>query len=76
MTAPPDETLGLLDGPRRLVLAAVLDRVIPQDDYPSATEAGVVNFIERNAGAGFGAAWHLLLSGLDDLDAEVVSTLV
>ncbi len=54
MTVPPDETLALPDGPRRLVLAAALDRVIPKDNYPSATEAGVMNFIERNAGAGFG----------------------
>jgi choline dehydrogenase-like flavoprotein len=73
MTAPLDETPALPDGPRRLVLAAALDRVIPRDNYPSATDAGVMNFIERNAGAGFGAAWRLLLSGLDDLDAEAGS---
>ena len=54
MTAPPDETLALPDDPRRLVLAAALDRVIPEDNYPSATGAGVMDFIERNAGAGFG----------------------
>ena len=73
MTGPPDETLALPDGLLRFVLAAALDRVIPEDNYPSATEAGVMNFIERNAGAGFGSAWPLLLSGLDDLDAEARS---
>jgi choline dehydrogenase-like flavoprotein len=53
-------------------LAAALDRVIPEDNYPSATEAGVMNFIHGAAGS-FGAMWPLLLSGLDDLDAEAKS---
>jgi choline dehydrogenase-like flavoprotein len=57
---------------RRLVLTAALDRVIPEDNYPSATSAGVMNFIEGAAGS-FGAMWPLLLSGLDDLDAEAKS---
>jgi choline dehydrogenase-like flavoprotein len=73
VTAPHDETLALLDGARRVTLAAALDRVVPEDRFPSATGAGVMDFIERNAGAGFGAAWPLLLSGLDDLDAEAKS---
>ena len=47
--------------------------MIPKDNYPSATEAGVMNFIERNAPSGFGPAWPLLLSGLNDLDAEAGS---
>jgi choline dehydrogenase-like flavoprotein len=63
----------LLDAPRRATLAAALDRVIPEDLYPSATGAGVMDFIERNAGAGFGATWPLLLSGLEDLDTEAKS---
>ena len=71
MTELSRETVDLSAG-RRLVLAAALDRVIPEDNYPSATGAGVMDFIEGTAGS-FGATWPLLLSGLDDLEAEAKS---
>jgi hypothetical protein len=71
VTEPAGETPDLPAG-RRLVLSAALDRVIPEDEYPSATSAGVMNFIEGAAGS-FGPMWPLLLSGLDDLDAEAKS---
>ncbi len=73
MTAPHDGTPLLLDGARRVTLAAAVDRVVPEDNFPSATQAGVMDFIERNAPAGPGAEWPLLLNGLDDLDAEAKS---
>jgi choline dehydrogenase-like flavoprotein len=73
VTAPPRGTPALPDGPRRLVLAAAVDRVIPEDGYPSATGAGVMNYMDRNAGAGFGETWSLLQIGLDNLDAEAKS---
>ena len=71
MNEPAGGTPDLPAG-RRLVLTAALDRVIPEDNYPSATAAGVMNFIEGATGS-FGATWPLLLSGLDDLDAEAKS---
>ena len=71
MTELSRETVDLSAG-RRLVLAAALDRVIPEDNYPSATGAGVMDFIEGTAGS-FWATWPLLLSGLDDLEAEAKS---
>jgi hypothetical protein len=35
-------------------LAAACDRLIPADDYPSASEAGVVDFIDLQLATGWG----------------------
>jgi len=48
--------------------AAVVDQIIPPDDLPGASEAGVVHFIDQ-ALAGFAAGQAALLkTGLADLD--------
>jgi hypothetical protein len=54
-------------------LQAVLDRLIPADDYPGAWEAGVGDYIARQLE---GDSRHLLPSyrlGLDAMDAEAVT---
>lgn len=54
-------------------LRAVLDRLIPADDYPGAWEAGVGDYIARQLE---GDSHHLLTSyrlGLDAMDAEAVT---
>jgi hypothetical protein len=54
-------------------LRAVLDRLIPADDYPGAWEAGVGDYIARQLE---GDSKHLLASyrlGLDAIDAEAVT---
>ena len=54
-------------------LQAVLDRLIPADDYPSAWEAGVGDYIARQLE---GDSKHLIASyrlGLDAMDAEAVT---
>ena len=54
-------------------LHAVLDRLIPADDYPGAAEAGVGDYIARQLE---GDSRHLLPTyrlGLDAVDAEAVT---
>jgi len=54
-------------------LQAVLDRLIPADDYPGAWEAGVGDYIAQQLE---GDSKHLLASyrlGLDAMDAEAVT---
>lgn len=48
----PDRSF-LTDAERRFVAAAA-DRLIPADDFASATEAGVVDFIDDQLARGFG----------------------
>jgi hypothetical protein len=59
-----------LEPKQRAVLEAAMNRLIPEDDYPSATGAGVINYLERLAGDGREPWWPLLFTGLADLDAE------
>jgi gluconate 2-dehydrogenase gamma chain len=62
----PQEALGF---------AAVVDQIIPPDDLPGASEAGVVYFIDQALG-GFAAGMAgLLKEGLADLDARARSAL-
>jgi len=54
-------------------LRAVLDRLIPADDYPGAWEAGAGDYIARQLE---GDSKHLLTAyrlGLDAMDAEAVT---
>src|SRR5580698_731342 len=67
---PPPGRPVSLSQTQRSALAAALDRVIPVDDYPSATGAGLMNYVDRHAPDGLGPTWPLLVAGLDDLNTE------
>lgn len=59
-----------LDG---AVLRALIDRIVPKDEYPSAGEAGVGEFLARIT-SGEMAHWRSALAqGLRDLDAEAIA---
>src|SRR4029453_8215779 len=53
----------------RLQLAALVDRVIPRDAFPSAIEAGFFEFIARNAGS-LSALVDALRPGLARLEQQ------
>jgi hypothetical protein len=44
-------------------LTAACDTLIPRDDYPSASEAGVVDYIDLQMATGYGAGAGLYLQG-------------
>lgn len=44
-------------------LALLCDTLIPQDDFPSASQAGVVDFIDLQLAGGYGRGEHLYLNG-------------
>lgn len=44
-------------------LAAAVDRLIPQDDWPSASQAGVVTYIDRQLAGDFGRGARMYLAG-------------
>jgi hypothetical protein len=57
------------------ILRAVIDRIIPADEYPGGWEAGVGNYIQRQLTSG--DLQHLVQTyreGLDALDAEALVT--
>jgi choline dehydrogenase-like flavoprotein len=54
-------------------LRAVLYRLIPADDYPSATDAGVLEYLLRHAEGDLASGWQRLQTGLQDLDVEARS---
>lgn len=54
---------------QRLVLAAAVDRVVPADEWPSASSLGAVEYLEGNAEGDLSAWWPAMLAGLDELDA-------
>ncbi|SDW67337.1 gluconate 2-dehydrogenase subunit 3 family protein [Roseicitreum antarcticum] len=48
-------------------LAAACDTLIPEDDYPSATQAGVVDFIDFQLATDYGRGARLYMQGPHDL---------
>jgi len=44
-------------------LALLCDTLIPQDDFPSASQAGVVDFIDLQLAGGYGRGEHLYMDG-------------
>lgn len=44
-------------------IAAAVDRLIPQDDHPSASQAGVVTYIDRQLAGPFGQGERMYLAG-------------
>lgn len=51
-------------------MRAVLDRLIPADDYPSATQAGIFEYLVRHAKGDLAPGWPAVLAGLDEIEAE------
>ena len=54
-------------------LRAVIDRIVPPDDFPGAWDAGVGKFLEGLWAADTGRSEYFQL-GLSDLDREAVSS--
>ncbi|SDP08242.1 Choline dehydrogenase [Paenibacillus sp. yr247] len=55
------------------ILEAVADRMIPKDIWPSATEGGVLGYLERRAGEDVATWMDLIEPGLRALDAEAIA---
>ncbi len=58
-----------MDESTRQILIAVIDRIIPQDDFPSASEAGVMGYLEPQLHTGAAVHLPIILAGLRGLDA-------
>jgi hypothetical protein len=54
------------------VLRAAVDRIIPRDDFPSAWEAGVGDYIARQLEGDLAALAESFAAGLAALDAEAL----
>ncbi|MCL6442232.1 MAG: gluconate 2-dehydrogenase subunit 3 family protein [Alicyclobacillus sp.] len=59
--------------PIRPILAAVADRMIPGDAWPSATDAGVLEYLERHAAEDVTTWKDLIEPGLRALDGEAMA---
>jgi hypothetical protein len=53
-------------------LRAIADRIIPADDYPSAWEAGMSDYLLKQFERDLKGAVELYRAGLDGLDAEAL----
>ncbi len=51
-------------------MEAVSDRLVPEDEWPSATGAGVLTYLERHASGDSGTWTTIIEPGLQSLDAE------
>lgn len=61
----------MIDESVRQSLRAVADRVVPADEWPSASAAGVVDYLETHADRAHRRHWDsLLAAGLKALDAD------
>lgn len=54
-------------------VTALVDRIIPKDDLPSASEVGVVHFVDQALGGFFAGGAAAFAAGLHDLDARAAS---
>jgi len=53
-------------------LRAVVDCLIPPDDFPGAYEAGVCDYLERIFQTDLAAKSELFLTGIDGIEAETL----
>ena len=56
-----------------ITFAAVADQIIPPDDMPGASDAGVVYFVDNALGGFMAGAGGMLKQGLADLDAAAIA---
>jgi hypothetical protein len=59
---------------QRRTLVAAIDRIIPADDYPSASQAGVDVYIERQLAGDLAHRAIEVCEGLNGLDAESLAS--
>lgn len=64
----------LLTDAQQLTLHALVDRIIPPDDFPGGWEAGVGEYLARQLSGDLQAFLPLYQMGLDALDAEALSS--
>jgi choline dehydrogenase-like flavoprotein len=57
----------------RDLVTAVLDRLVPGDDFPSASRAGVVDWLDLHADGDHARIWSVLTPGFVALEAEAVA---
>jgi hypothetical protein len=60
----------MLTEPQRATLRALIDRLIPADDYPGGWDAGVGDYLERQFAGDLSDVLDLYRSGLDALEVE------
>lgn len=71
--ADPAAAFTVLTATQAACVAAVAARIVPTDDAPGATEAGVVYFIDRGLGSFLAADRGNFLRGLAEFEASVAA---
>jgi hypothetical protein len=64
----------MLTEPQRATLRALIDRLIPADDFPGGWDAGVGDYLERQFAGDLSDVLDLYRSGLDALEVEARAT--
>jgi hypothetical protein len=64
----------MLTEPQRAALRALVDRIIPADDFPGGWDAGVGDYLDRQFGGDLSESLDLYRGGLDALDVEARAT--
>ena len=64
----------MLTEPQRATLRALIDRIIPADDFPSGWEAGVGDYLDRQFAGDLCHLLDLYRAGLDALEVEARAT--
>ena len=60
----------MLTEPQRTTLRALIDRLIPADDFPGGWDAGVGDYLDRQFAGDLSHVVDLYRGGLDALDVE------
>ncbi len=60
----------MLTEPQRAALRALVDRLIPADDFPGGWDAGVGDYLDRQFAGDLSDVVDLFRGGLDALDVE------
>ena len=68
-TARNRESWDFLTDAQALTLAALCDRIVPADDFPSASQAGVVTYIDRQLARTYRRHRNTYRDGLEQADA-------
>jgi hypothetical protein len=64
----------MLTEPQRATLRALIDRIIPADDFPSGWEAGVGDYLDRQFAGDLCHLLDMYRAGLDALEVEARAT--
>lgn len=62
--------LDMFTARQQAILQALIDRIIPPDEFPSGWDAGVGSFLARQLAGDLGPFLEIYRAGLDGLDAE------